>query len=73
MPVCLKIIFPASAVVKAALEGQGAGAVPPGLRDWVRKELVATEREIEKRVRARVLADLRDWMAADGKGPKGTP
>ena len=54
-------------------EGQGAGAVPPGLRDWVRKELVATEREIEKRVRARVLADLRDWMAADGKGPKGTP
>jgi len=50
--------------------GQGpAGAVPapPGsgtdVRTVVREEIVDMEREIEKRVRARVLADLKDWMS----------
>ena len=53
--------------------GPPPGLVPPGLRDWVRKELVATELEIEKRVRARVLAELKERTAANGKGLKGTP
>ena len=39
-----------------------------GLKDWVREELVGMEREIEKRVRARVAADLKEWMSGDGKG-----
>jgi DNA-binding response OmpR family regulator len=40
-----------------------------GLKDWVRTELVGMEREIEKRVRARVAADLKEWMSGDGQGP----
>ena len=39
-----------------------------GLKDWVRAELVGMEREIEKRVRARVAADLKEWMSGDGQG-----
>lgn len=34
-----------------------------GLKDWVREEMVGMEREIEKRVRARVVADLKEWMS----------
>jgi DNA-binding response OmpR family regulator len=45
-----------------------AAAPESDLKDWVRKELVGMEREIEKRVRARVLADLKEWMSGDGKG-----
>jgi CheY-like chemotaxis protein len=47
--------------------------VPTGLRDWLRREFLGTEREIEKRVRARVLADIKEWLTAEGKGTKGTP
>jgi DNA-binding response OmpR family regulator len=49
-----------------------AAAPEPGFKDWVREELVGMEREIEKRVRARVVADLKEWMSGDGKaaGPK---
>ena len=47
------------------------GAAPPapgdapdaGLKEWVRQELGGMEREIEKRVRARVAADLKEWMS----------
>ncbi len=45
-----------------------ADAPESGLKDWVREELVGMEREIEKRVRARVIADLKEWMPGDGKG-----
>jgi DNA-binding response OmpR family regulator len=43
-------------------------AAERGLKDWVREEMVGMEREIEKRVRARVVADLKEWMSGDGKG-----
>jgi DNA-binding response OmpR family regulator len=33
------------------------------VRDVVREEIVGMEREIEKRVRARVMADLKDWIS----------
>ena len=35
----------------------------PRVREIVREEIVDMEREIEKRVRARVLADLKEWMS----------
>jgi len=44
-------------------------AADTGLKDWVRDELVGMEREIEKRVRARVVADLKEWMSGDGQEP----
>ena len=40
-----------------------APAADQGLKDWVREEMVGMEREIEKRVRARVVADLKEWMS----------
>ncbi|MBE3124552.1 MAG: response regulator [Acidobacteria bacterium] len=40
-----------------------ADAADQGLKDWVREEMVGMEREIEKRVRARVVADLKEWMS----------
>lgn len=50
--------------------GQTAQAGPgsaqesgPGVREIVREEIGGMEREIEKRVRARVLADLKEWMS----------
>jgi DNA-binding response OmpR family regulator len=45
-----------------------ADAAGQGLKDWVREEMVGMEREIEKRVRARVVMDLKEWMSGDGKG-----
>ncbi len=45
---------------------QGPGSPPEpgaGVREIVREEIGGMEREIEKRVRARVLADLKDWMS----------
>ena len=60
---------------KAARPGSGAPApsraaetADAGLKEWVREELVGMEREIEKRVRARVVTDLKEWMSGDGKG-----
>jgi DNA-binding response OmpR family regulator len=47
---------------EAGPHGASAGAVPE-IRDVVREEIVDMEREIEKRVRARVLADLKEWMS----------
>ena len=48
-------------------DAQGASAPEraggPQIRDVVRDEIVAMEREIEKRVRAHVLADLKEWMS----------
>lgn len=40
-----------------------AAAPDQAFKDWVREELVGMEREIEKRVRARVTADLKEWMS----------
>jgi DNA-binding response OmpR family regulator len=40
-----------------------APAADQGLKDWVREEMVGMEREIEKRVRARVVADLKEWTS----------
>jgi transcriptional/translational regulatory protein YebC/TACO1 len=40
-----------------------ARAADQGLKDWVREEMVGMEREIEKRVRARVVADLKEWTS----------
>jgi len=38
-------------------------AADQGLKEWVREEMVGMEREIEKRVRARVVADLKEWTS----------
>jgi len=43
--------------------GTPALAADRDLKDWVREEMVGMEREIEKRVRARVVADLKEWMS----------
>lgn len=40
-----------------------APAADQGLKDWVREEMVGMEREIEKRVRARVVADIKEWTS----------
>jgi DNA-binding response OmpR family regulator len=55
---------------RAVRQGPGASAPPrasgtpdAGLKDWVREELVGMEREIEKRVRARVVTDMKEWMS----------
>jgi DNA-binding response OmpR family regulator len=42
---------------------EGAAASRPGLKAIVREEIVGMEREIEKRVRASVLAELKEWMS----------
>jgi DNA-binding response OmpR family regulator len=62
---------PADAPGPAAPAPPGA-ATGPGIKDIVRQEIVGMEREIEKRVRARVLAEIKEWLAGDGKasGPK---
>ena len=79
-------IFPAAGDPKPAslLEDQGspaaAGPAPsppegPGptdslLREWIRKEIHGAEKDVEKRVRARVLADVRELMAGNGQDKK---
>jgi DNA-binding response OmpR family regulator len=40
-----------------------AAAEAASVRELVRQEIVGMERELEKRVRARVLADLKEWMS----------
>jgi DNA-binding response OmpR family regulator len=52
----------------AASTAHGAASAPaatggPEIRAVVREEIVGMEREIEKRVRASVLADLKEWMS----------
>jgi DNA-binding response OmpR family regulator len=47
----------------AAAAPSSPAAEGPRVREIVREEIVDMEREIEKRVRARVLADLKDWMS----------
>ena len=59
----------AEAVRREPAPPSGERAEPAaGFKDWVRAELVGMEREIEKRVRARVAADLKEWMSGDGQG-----
>ncbi|NTU52080.1 MAG: hypothetical protein HGA94_06580, partial [Candidatus Aminicenantes bacterium] len=47
--------------------GRGASAPPAAagadIKAAVHEEIVAMEREIEKRVRASVLAELKEWMS----------
>jgi DNA-binding response OmpR family regulator len=47
----------------APVKAGPADAADQNLKDWVREEMVGMEREIEKRVRARVVADLKEWMS----------
>ncbi len=49
----------------------GPSAEDPGVREWVRGELVEMEREIEKRVRARVLAEVKEWLERGGRPDGG--
>jgi len=57
----------AAAAGRNGAEAPAAGPAPegsgPGVREIVREEIVDMEREIEKRVRARVLADVKEWMS----------
>jgi DNA-binding response OmpR family regulator len=46
--------------IEAPAPAAGAGR---DVRDVVREEIVGMEREIEKRVRARVMADIKDWIS----------
>jgi len=41
-------------------------SLEPRIRELVRSEALEIEREIEKRVRTRVLADLKEWLAGAG-------
>ena len=57
-------LWPAAGGDSAAKVKAGpADAADQGLKDWVREEMVGMEREIEKRVRTRVVADLKEWMS----------
>jgi len=55
-------------------QSNGAKAEPPDLaarvRSLVREEVMAAEREIEKRVRARVLQDIREMLGSAPAGAK---
>jgi DNA-binding response OmpR family regulator len=48
---------------KAQAASAPAATGGPEIRAVVREEIVGMEREIEKRVRASVLADLKEWMS----------
>ena len=50
---------------RATPPAAAAAAAPPDadVRALVREEIGGLEREIEKRVRAGVLADLKEWMS----------
>jgi len=56
------------------LPDSGPGRIPdslqPRIRELVRSEALEIEREIEKRVRTRVLADLKEWLAGQGNKPQ---
>jgi DNA-binding response OmpR family regulator len=52
----------ASSAIGSAVSGPSATAGPE-IKAIVREEIGGMEREIEKRVRARVLADVKEWMS----------
>jgi len=54
---------PGAAVSTAEEASAPAGTDDPEIRAVVREEIIGMEREIEKRVRAGVLADLKEWMS----------
>jgi DNA-binding response OmpR family regulator len=54
---------PRAAGSKAQAASAPAAIGGPEIRAVVREEIVGMEREIEKRVRASVLADLKEWMS----------
>jgi DNA-binding response OmpR family regulator len=49
--------------------GRVPDSLQPRIRELVRSEALEIEREIEKRVRTRVLADLKEWLASQGNKP----
>lgn len=49
---------------------EGPGPTDSVLREWIRKEIHGAEKDVEKRVRAHVLADIKEWMAGDGQNKK---
>ncbi|MGZ7066306.1 MAG: response regulator [Candidatus Aminicenantales bacterium] len=51
---------------------EGPGPADSLLREWIRKEIHGAEKDVEKRVRARVLADVKEWMAGDGRDKEET-
>ena len=53
----------ASATTGSAAPDRVARATGPDVKAIVREEIVDMEREIEKRVRARVLADVKEWIS----------
>lgn len=53
-----------------ALRQEDRPAIPhPELREWLHGEMVGMEREIEKRVRARLLAELRERTSGEDREP----
>jgi len=56
-------LWPGGAGRHGAPAAAGAPEAGSGVREIVREEIGDMEREIEKRVRARVLADLKEWMS----------
>jgi len=57
-----------AAAASAPPQGAPGGSPDPGFREWVHNEIVGMEREIEKRVWARLQAELREWMSREGRG-----
>lgn len=55
--------LPSAAGPKAQAASAPAATGGPEIRAVVREEIVGMEREIEKRVRAGVLAELKEWMS----------
>lgn len=49
---------------------EGPGPTDSVLREWIRKEIHGAEKDVEKRVRAHVLADVKEWVAGDGRDKK---
>jgi DNA-binding response OmpR family regulator len=74
--------FPESPIPAEAAQSQTAADVPAEtppaaptgdlekrLQDWLKRELVEVEREVEKRVRTQIVADLKKWLAERASGP----
>jgi DNA-binding response OmpR family regulator len=56
-------VWPGETAGAAAAPAAPAAGAGREVRDMVREEIGDMEREIEKRVRARVMADLKDWIS----------
>ena len=56
-------VWPDESGVSGPRGPQAAALTGPDVKAIVHEEIVDMEREIEKRVRARVLADVKDWIS----------